>query len=575
MSNEISRLTWRHKTLFSIIILLSITLIGRLFFIQVISHQNYIEQANNLHSSTQKLNASRGTIYDRNHYPLATSINTWDVFIDSSKFNTNSNLNEIELLCSILEIKNCASLTNEAIQSNNQLLVKRKITFTNISKINQLNFKTIYSIDSSKRIYPEKNLAGQLIGYVGLDQQGLWGIEKDFDEILSGKAGIIYSEKDPFGRPIVLGQETIKEPTAGSDIILTIDKYIQSFAQSHLLQAINENKAESGSILVMNPLNGEILAMANYPEINLTDDILMNDNLSKDARNKIISDIYEPGSVMKLITSAIAFDLNLITPETTYVDKGYVDVGPQRIQNWDFNTYGETSIKNHLIHSLNTGAVWIAQKIGAEKYYNYLKKFGFGTTTSLGLSGESRGILRTNESSDWYPIDLATNSYGQGIGATPLQVLSAVNVLINNGKLMQPNVIKEILNGIAAKQYEPKQELRVIGENSSKLIKEMMYAIVNENIYHQAKVDGFKAAGKTGTTINMINQEYDWDYTIATFAGFVPYNKPEISILVKIDYPQGNSNLGGEVAAPVFAKLAADILEYLEIAPINEMVKSK
>jgi stage V sporulation protein D (sporulation-specific penicillin-binding protein) len=525
-----------------------------------------------MHASMQELLASRGAIYDRNFYPLATSLKTWDLYIDGSKFNQNTKTEEIALMCKIIKIE-CQDLINESIDKNIQILVKRKMPFSETKLIHQNNFHHIYTLDSFKRIYPEKNLAGQLIGYVGLDQNGLWGIESDFNSILEGQSGYIFSEQDPFGRQIKLGLEAIEEPIPGNDIILTIDKYIQNFAQDHLLTAINKYEAAGGSILVMNPKTGAILAMANYPEIELTNEIIFDDNLNQNSRNRIISDIYEPGSVMKLLTSAIALDLDLIDKDTTYFDKGYVDIGPQRIQNWDLNAYGETTVKNHLIHSLNTGAVWIAQKIGAERFYDYLNDFGFGTKTTLGLSGEAEGMLRTNKSKDWYPIDLATNSYGQGIAATPIQVLTAINALINNGKLMQPHIIKEVINQEKVKTIKPVELGQVIKMNTAKEIQQLMLAIVNENQYHQAQIDGFNVAGKTGTTINTINAIYDWDYTIASFIGYVPYESPEISILIKIDYPKGEKNLGGEIAAPTFSALATDILEYLEIAPSEEMVK--
>ncbi len=572
MSNEKSRLTWRHKTLFTSVIVLTSILLYRLFIIQVVNHDRYTQEANSMHASIQELSADRGTIYDRNFFPLATSLKTWDLYIDGSKYDQNTDIDELIQMCKIIQIE-CKEVINESINKNAQILVKRKMPFSETKLINQNNFNHIYTLDSYKRIYPEKNLAGQLIGYVGLDQNGLWGIESDFNSILEGKPGYIFSEQDPFGRQIKLGLEAIEEPIPGNDIVLTIDKYIQNFAQNHLLAAINKYEAEGGSILVMNPKTGAILGMANYPEIELTNNIIFDNNLSQNSRNRIISDIYEPGSVMKLLTSAIALDLNLVDKDTTYFDKGYVDIGPQRIQNWDLNSYGETSVKNHLIHSLNTGAVWIAQKIGAERFYNYLTSFGFGTKTTLGLSGEAEGVLRTNKSKDWYPIDLATNSYGQGIAATPIQVLTAINALINDGKLMRPNIIKEVVDQEEVKVIQPVEIGQVIKPETAKAIQQLMLAIVNENQYHQAKIDGFNVAGKTGTTINTINAIYEWDYTIASFIGYVPYENPEISVLIKIDYPKGEKNLGGEIAAPTFSALATDILEYLEIAPSEEMVK--
>ena len=568
-----SRLTWRHKTLFSIVILLTSILLFRLFSIQVINHSKYKEDAYLMHSSVQKLTANRGTIYDRNFFPLATSLQTWDVFIDGSKISTNTQTKEIQDLCEFLLI-NCSELLHKTLNSSDQILVQRKIPYSKYNIINKKDSTAIYTLNSSKRIYPEKKLAGQVIGYLGLDEAGLWGIERDFNDVLSGTPGSIYFETDPFGRPIIFGNQVITEPQAGKDIVLTIDKYIQNYSQKSLLEALKDFNAESGSILVMNPNNGEVLAMANYPEIELSNDILLSENLSDNVRNKIISDIYEPGSVMKLINTAIGFDLGIIEAETTYIDKGIVDIGPQRIQNWDLKTYGKTSIKNHLIHSLNTGAVWIAQKVGAESFYKYLDNFGFGDLTAIDLSGEVQGLMRTNKSKDWYPIDLATNSYGQGIAATPLQVLTAVNVLINDGKLIRPKIIKEVINEPNINHSIITNDNQVIKQKTSQDMKAMMLAIVEESTYHQAKINGFRVAGKTGTTINTINAVYDWDYTIATFAGFVPYEKPIVSILIKIDYPKGNKNLGGEIAAPTFSKLATEILEYLQVAPSKEMVKN-
>ena len=282
-------------------------------------------------------------------------------------------------------------------------------------------------------------------------------------------------------------------------------------------------------------------------------------------RNRAVTDLYEPGSVLKTLTTAAAIDLRLITPQTTYVDTGAVRIGTDTIRNWDFTAYGEVTMTEFLQRSLNTGAVWLSELIGANAYYDYLARFGIGESTHIGLSGEAEGLLRTPDDPGWYPVDLATHAYGQGLAATPLQVISAINVFANDGALMRPQIVSQLITRDGVRRFEPVSVRQAVSPETARTIARMMLDVVEGVPFHRARVPGYRVAGKTGTTLVPIPTGYDLDTTIASFVGFLPYEAPRVTILVKIDQPSGESNLGGVVAAPVFATIAADIMEYLNV----------
>jgi cell division protein FtsI/penicillin-binding protein 2 len=317
----------------------------------------------------------------------------------------------------------------------------------------------------------------------------------------------------------------------------------------------------------MDPMTGAILAMASRPTVNLSDVNLNDPNLEALVRNRVVTDLYEPGSVFKTITTAAALDLGLVTPTSTYDDKGAVTVGGYTIRNWDLLAHGVTTLRAFLQQSLNTGAVWLAEKVGANDFYKYVQAFGFGEATHVGLSGEADGLMRTPDDPNWYPADLATNSYGQGIAVTPLQMLSAINVFANGGLLMRPYIVSRIVTGDGVRTFEPVEVRRVIPEHTAEVVAALMNDVVEGQPYHLARVPDYQVAGKTGTTLVSIPTGYELNTTIASFAGFLPYPNPRVSILVKIDQPSGGVNLGGEVAAPVFAQVAGDIMQYLNEAP--------
>jgi cell division protein FtsI/penicillin-binding protein 2 len=451
-------------------------------------------------------------------------------------------------------------------------LLETSIDFEIGQMIRDLNLPGVTVAEATERFYPEGDLASPLLGFLGRDHSGLAGLEADLDNVLAGSPSFIYFERDGGGQPIPFARSAVQPGEPGSDVRLTIDRYIQRLIETELDFQIEAHGASGGTILVMDPMTGAILGMASRPSFELS-------QLNLDApdfaiyRNRAVTDLYEPGSVIKTLTMAAAVDLGLVNPNTTYFDSGAVEKGGYEFKNWDFSAHGTTTMTQLLQFSLNTGAIWLSDLIGPTDLYSYFAAFGFGESTFSGLGGESTGLVRTNAADDWYPSDLATNSYGQGIAATPLQVVTAISSLINGGNLMRPYIVEEIASAEERRIYEPVVVRRTISPESSATMKEMMRQVVDGVEYHGAQVKGYSAGGKTGTTLVSIPTGYALDSTIASFVGFAPAAEPELIMLIKIDEPKDDP-LGGIVAAPVFAKLAPKILAYLNVQPTEPLARA-
>lgn len=568
------QLTWRHWTL-TILVLASIAAVMvRLYQVQILNHEDYLEQAAVTRQGAATLPGPRGAILDATGYPLATSVDTWDVYIDRFLWRDREKaLASASAFADFMGMNPGELFDMGTDADTGDVLVQRQMDYATGLELQERDLWGIRLIPSAKRIYPEGSLAGPLIGYIGRDGEGLWGVESDFNTTLQGHDGWTTMERDALGRPIAFSHQQTKEPVSGGEVQLTIDRFIQAIVEQTLSEALAQYNARSGSIIVMNPHTGEILAMASSPAVDLTQVDLNNEDLDKLVKTHAVTDLYEPGSVLKTLTTAVAIDLGLVGPESSYEDTGAVEVGGYTIRNWDLMAHGIVSVREYLQQSLNTGAVWLAEMIGADKFYDYLGKFGLGESTHVGLSGEAEGTYRTPADPDWYPVDLATNSYGQGLAVTPLQMLTAVNSIANGGILMRPYIVSKVVTPEDVRTYEPVEVRRVISEEAARTTYDLMHDVVEGQEWgHGAQVPGYEVAGKTGTTLVSIPTGYDIDSTIASFAGFIPYDDPAISVLVKIDQPSGGLNLGGQVAAPVFADLAPQIMAYLRIPPSKPMV---
>jgi cell division protein FtsI/penicillin-binding protein 2 len=561
-------LTWRHWAVALFTIAAFAAVMVRLYHVQILNHEDYLQQAAVTRQGAATLPAPRGAILDATGYPLATSVDTWDLYIDRYLWRDLIRARvAAEGLADFLGADASTLFALGTESDRGDVVVLRQLDYAEGLAIEAAGLWGVRLLPSSRRVYPEGDLGGQLVGYVGLDGHGLWGIEADFDHYLRGRDGWTSMERDAIGRPIAFTQQNVREPVAGGEVQLTIDRFIQQMAEEVLSAALERYEAKSGSIVVMDPHTGAVLAMTSLPSVTMGALDLNDPDLDQLIRNHSITDLYEPGSVLKTLTTAAALDLGLVSPDTTYKDEGSVDVGGYTIRNWDLRAYGEVTVRDYLRESLNTGAVWLATEVGANEFYRYMVAFGLGDATHIGLAGEAEGTMRTPADPDWYPVDLATNAYGQGLAVTPLQMLTAVNVFANGGALMRPYIVSRVVTPGDVRVFEPVMVRQVIKPETARVMLDLMRDVVQQKEWHGARVPGYQVAGKTGTTLVSIPTGYDIDSTIASFAGFLPYEQPLVSILVKIDQPTGGLNLGGQVAAPVFAELAGRIMEYLRVPP--------
>ncbi|HWO93933.1 MAG TPA: penicillin-binding protein 2, partial [Dehalococcoidia bacterium] len=425
----------------------------------------------------------------------------------------------------------------------------------------------VKAVPASRRIYPEGDLASAVLGFVGKDQVGLAGLEADYDDALAGEPGSAVFERDSFGNEIVIGRREVKPPKPGADLVLTIDRYLQRLVEEELDAALEQHQATGGAIIIQDPTTGAILAMAVRPSFSLLN-LDLSDPANEDLyRNRAVTDLYEPGSVFKLVTIAAAIDHGAVTPETPYYDSGLLVIGDSEIRNWNEQGYGTQTIRQVLQNSLNLGSAFAAQRLGAEAFYDYVQQFGFGQLSGIGIGGEAEGHYRTPDMDIWSPVDLATNSFGQGISVTPLQMINAVSAIVNGGELMRPYIVQEVVAEDHREVTQPQVIRRVISEETSRTMRQLMNDVVDGVPGHLAQVAGYSAAGKTGTA--NIQDETSGQYsstTIASFVGAVPADEPRFVMLIKIDGPR-DDEFGSTVAAPIFARLAPPVLEYLKVPP--------
>jgi cell division protein FtsI/penicillin-binding protein 2 len=561
------RVSWRLIVLALVFASGALGLVGRLVYLQIVHHHYYEVEAEEEHLSRQTVSPTRGAILDRNGYPLATTLDAYDLYIERRSWQGQPSVRQwAEALAPLVGKSADDIVAGMTAEPDGDYTLALGLDYDRGESVIDLGVPGLKAVPSTRRFYPEGDLASNLLGFTGRDHVGLAGLEADLQEQLAGTPGDLYFERDSLGNPIPLGRQQGRPAVPGGDVRLTIDRYIQRLVEDELDQQMEKHAASGGTIIVMDPRTGAILAMASRPTYQLS-----RLDLSKDVdpslfRNRAVTDVYEPGSVMKVITMSTAVDLGLVNPDSTYYDAGYVTIGDSTIYNWDYSVNGTQTATQLLQKSLNTGAIWLSGLIGADNFYRYLARFGFGESTNSGLGGEAEGLVRSSDEEGWYPVDLATNSFGQGVAATPLQVITAVAAIANGGKLMRPYIVQEVSGPQGRRVYEPVVVRQAISEATARTVAQMMNQVVEGVPYHLARVPGYHVAGKTGTTIVSIPGGYDLNSTIASFVGFAPVADPQMIMLVKIDQPKDDP-LGGTVAAPVFGTLAPKILAYLNVKP--------
>lgn len=540
----------RILIIFTVVVLLFVLIIGRIFFIQVIDYKKINNLANDLWSRNLPIGADRGLITDRNGVVLAENITTTSLVVVPNqikdKENTAKQLSEI--LGSNYDdmLKHLTKKTSiERIHPEG-----RKLSFDIADKINNLNIDGVYLLKESKRNYPYNNMLSHVLGYVGIDNQGLSGIELQYDEYLKGENGSIKYYSDGFGKK--LEKATVySSPQSGMNVALTIDINIQQAIENELDNAMTKYNPEQALIVVANPKTGEIYGMSSRPNFNPNE--YNKYDLETINRNLPIFNTYEPGSTFKVITLASSIQektINLF--EDKYYDAGSINVSGSRIKCWKHGGHGSQTFLQVVENSCNPGFVVMGEKLGKERLMDYIKKFGFGEKTGIDLSGEENGILFSVDKMG--PVETATTAFGQGVSVTPIQQVMGVSAAINGGNLYTPYLVSSISNANTLDTVlvnKPKLKRKIIDEETSKLVRYTLESVVAKGTGRNAYLNGYRVGGKTGTAQKVKDGRYmDGNY-ILSFIGFMPANDPEVVVYVAIDNPKGIVQYGGTVAAPV------------------------
>ena len=535
---------------------------ARAFYLQVSQHERLTKLAEKQHLKTVPLTPARGTIADRNNAPLAVSIEM------DSCFAEPRSMDDIPAtaakLSPVLGIAK-ADLVQKLQSAKNFVWLQRRITPDLAKRIKELELDGIGFIKETKRFYPNAEVAGHVIGFTGVDPEGLEGVERRYDTVLLGNTGYLVTERDALGRDIALRGTVVKSASKGYNLTLTLDRNIQYIAEKELVKAVETSRAKGGIAIVMEPQSGKILAMANAPSFNPN---AYSRYPTQVLRNKAVADSFEPGSTMKVFLIASALEERVVSPGDGFnCEGGSYTVGGRTIH--DTHKYGRLSVSDILKYSSNIGAAKIGARMGSERLYRYLRGFGFGGRSAIDLPAEAAGYLRN--SSGWYGIDLATISFGQGVSVTAVQLAAAFSAVANGGTLMKPYLVEKVLddNGNVLKEYSPESRQRVISEQTAKTVAKMMEGVAAEGgTGTNAAVDGFRVAGKTGTAqkVDPVTRGYSIDKRTASFIGFVPADRPRLTIVVIVDEPK-TSPYGGVVAAPAFGAIAQQSLCYLRVPP--------
>jgi cell division protein FtsI (penicillin-binding protein 3) len=537
----------------------------RLVRLQVVKYGDFVLRAQRQQNRTIPVEPRRGNIYDRNGYPLAMSIDVDSVFAVPGEVHDQETTAVI--LGKVLDM-NPQEIVARLQSNRNFAFIKRKIDAETAERVRELNLRGIYFRKEPKRFYPKRELAAQAIGYVGMDDEGLGGLEREFDDDLRGIPGQELISIDARRKWFSTVE---KPPEPGQNLVLTIDQTIQYIVEKELDQGMADTQAIAGMVVVENPRTGEILALANRPTFNPN---IFSTFPPEKLKNHAVSDIYEPGSVFKIVTYSAAIDQHVVTPDDKVdCQHGSIDVFGMKIH--DHESLGVITIAEALAHSSDVAAIKTGMKLGPDRLYHYIHEYGFGQQTGIELPGETRGMAKPVNR--WSKVSIGAISMGQEIGVTPLQTTSLISTIANDGVYTPPRIVAgELLPDSKALPvvFHPAQQHRVVSTMTAAQMKKMMEGVVLFGTARRAILDGYTVAGKTGTAQKVDTQTGVYSKTkyVASFIGFSPVNTPAITIAVILDSPAG-LHQGGQVCAPVFKRIAQQVLEYLHV-PHDLDVKS-
>lgn len=556
----------RTTGVFCLLVLIFVTVISGLAYRTLVDGVAMQEKAEDMRSRTVPVAASRGTIYDRTGAVLAVSISTDSIAVNPGDIKDAERPEVAEKLAAILDMD--YDTVYERLSKNTYFQwIKRKPDFAEADEVAESDLPGVMLVEETQRYYPKTTLAANLLGFAGVDNQGLEGIEYSYDEILKGVDGAIQAEHDSKNNIIQQAIQEYQKPQDGYNIYLTIDENIQYFAERELDNLMNsETPPKAAAVLAMNPQTGEILAWANRPTY---DPNHYQDYDAEHRRNMLITDTYEPGSTFKIITASAALDSGAVTVNDRFYDSGSIEVGSHRIKCWrHYRPHGSQSFAEIIQNSCNPCFVELEQRIEEYKpgtFYKYIQAFGFGDVTGLGLQGEAKGILIDEKKAS--KLDKATMSIGQSIAVTPLQLVTAVSAVANGGTLLQPQIVYQITDndGNVIQDFETKEVRRVISENVANTVCLMLESVVSNGTGSRAYVAGYRVGGKSGTAQKPGVGGYQEGKYIASFCAIAPVDDPQVVMLVMIDEPGGELYQGGQVAAPVLQPIMADTLRYLGV----------
>ncbi len=534
-----------------------VALAGRLYHLQIIQYVELVARAERQQQRTIEIAPTRGTIYDRRMQPLAMSLAVDSVFAVPAEIPNPGMVSD--LIGPVLGIEKTDLLAKfRAFKSF--CWVKRKVTGEESARIRDMNLKGIYFQKEMKRFYPKGDLAAPVLGYVGLDDNGLGGLEYRFNESIKGTPGRAFIASDARRQSF---ESSTQAGRPGKSVVLTIDQNIQFIAEKALAEAAARWRMASGSAIVQDPNSGEILAMASYPTFNPNE---FGKSTPESRINRAVSQVYEPGSTFKVVTVAAALEEKLTSPgEIINCQWGSIVLSGHAIR--DDKAHGDLTVSQVMAQSSGVGVIKLGLRLGEDRFYRYIKAFGFGDESGIELPAEERGLLKPP--SRWSGISIGEISTGQEVGATPLQIISAFSAIANDGLLHKPRVVKELVEGERHESIPAPEGRRVVSPQTAEQMKDILTEVVEAGSGSLARPTGFTAAGKTGTAQKIDSTgRYSKTHYIPSFAGFAPARKPAITILVVIDSPVG-AIYGREVAAPVFRSIAEQTLGYLNVPQHN------
>jgi len=562
---------FRYGIIYFFIALCISALMLRLLYLQVIKHSFYEIKSKKQVEKVMRIPPTRGTIYDRHNRPLALTHMAYSVNANPSEVTNNERTATI--LADVLGIDKEKILAKLA-KENQFAWIERKITEEKYDILKKYDLTGIYFFKDEVRVYPNGILASDIIGFSGIDNQGLSGLEFKYDPVLKGQEGKLLFHGDPRrNRLITSPVRTLIEPQDGQSIITTLDTVIQFFTEKYLREGAERVNAESAQAIVMDPNTGDILAMADYPQF---DPNKWTEVSIKVRKNSCISDVFEPGSIFKIFTMAAAIEENLVTSQTVFIVPETLTLYNKTIKEAHGRKPGESSrktVSDILEQSLNVGTSLIATKMGKAQLHQHISALGFGKSTGVELPGESKGLFRHPKF--WSGVDIATVSFGQGIGITPIQMVTATSIIANGGIHIKPRIVQYTIskNGKTLKGIPQSSKGRIFKKSAMKQVRDMMISTVERGTGVPAQIKGFAVGGKTGTAQKAKENGigYESGKYIASFVGFFPDPHPKAVILVAVNSPQGYY-YGSQVAAPIFKKIADEMIRYWNLDPTRPIV---